>query len=423
MITFVLIAGLSRAGGPSTVGSIAIFQTIALTGLAAARAIGVDVWAASGAKPADRRPALSSSVLLAIGVLLVNTVPAVFQTAHGTPIILYWAATPVIVLLDAVRILLLHAGKTWVSVATQSLTLVGLAYVLFVGGNATVLLSVYLAGVVITTISGFFALGLRPPLPSFRYASINRRRSGPFLLEISLGSITQQLLFLLVTVLSNVETAGRIRIAQTLLGPMSVVYSGLSPQLLRQLGRLGENNKRAVSRAGQNFGLLLAACSFAGAGLLSLGLSVEVSGFSLLGLLTGHRDLSLPPIVAVCGAALASGGVVLGVGTAARVVGATQSLNRWRLLLIAPQIGIVAAGALTGSGLLAATGLAVSSAATALMSVLILSRNVPRRTRKYHRKLRTDPTQVRNTSSSPLSEGKYCEDSYRRSDVRSGDRT
>ena len=383
LITFVLIAGLSHAGGAALVGSIAVLQTIALAGLSASRAVGVDVWAASAAVISDRRGALSSGYTVALAVLFINIFAAFLQKNGGFPVVLYCIVSPLIVVLDTVRIFLLHSGKTWISVILQGLILTGVIISAYTASGAEVLLMAYLVGVFITVAVGHAALKIRPPLPSIRYPIAHRHKSGPFLLEISLGSITQQALFLIVTVLSSVQTGGQIRIAQTLLGPLSIVYSGLAPQLLRKLGRLGVMNRRAVARNGRNFGLLLAGCSVLCVSLLCVALNIDISGFSLLKFLTGHQDNDLPTIVAVCGTAVAFGGVVLGVGTSARVIGTTSNLNRWRLLLIGPQVVAVCAGALAGSPLMAAAGLAGASAATAIMSLIVLTRSVPRRSRRY----------------------------------------
>lgn len=382
VITFVLIAGLSRSGGSTLVGSVAILQTIALAGLAAARAIGVDVWAASGSNIGSRRSALSSSMLVAILVLTANAIALIPIGGWDEPLTFYWVATPLIVLLDGVRILLLHANRTWISLTAQSTTLAALVFALATSGGSAEILATYLFGTLFAVTSGFIGLQLLPPLPSIGYALRNRGKSGPFLFEISLGSITQQFLFMLLAVLSTVETAGQIRIAQTLLGPMSVIHSGLAPQLLRRLGAMGGNSRRSIARIGRNFGFSLAAYSLVGASIVSLCLPVEISGFSLLELLTGHRDLGIPPILAVCGAALACGAVVLGTGTSARVLGATQNLNRWRLLLVLPQVGIVAVASLAGNPLLAACGLAMSAAGAALMSALIVAKYVGKRGRR-----------------------------------------
>lgn len=381
LITFVLIAALAKSGGVALVGSVAILQTIALAGLAASRAIGVDVWAAAGAPPEQRRWALSSSVFVAFLVLTVNVIPFLISGAN-TAVGLYWIVTPLIVMLDAVRIMLLHANRTWISVAAQSATLFALIGALATSAGVTPILLAYLAGTFLTVSVGYLGLKILPPLPSISYALRNRYDAGPFLFEVSLGSITQQLLFMLLAVCSTVETAGQIRIAQTLLGPMSVIHSGLAPQLLRRIGRMSHSSKRTIAGVGRRFGVSLAAYSMAGAVILSLGLSIEVSGFSILELFLGHRDLGIPPIVGICGVALACGALILGTGTSARILGITKQMNQWRLLLIIPQVCIVIGASLADSPLLAAGGLAGAAAATALMSIVILMKHVGRKGRR-----------------------------------------
>jgi hypothetical protein len=123
---------------------------------------------------------------------------------------------------------------------------------------------------------------------------------------------------------------------------------------------------------------LLAGFSLAGALVLSILMPVEVGGKSLLELFVGHKDLDVPPIVLVCGVALSSGAIILGTGTAARILGITAILNKWRLLLVIPQVAAVSLAASTGDALFAAAGLALSTVLTALTSILIVSRSVKR---------------------------------------------
>lgn len=382
LITFVLIAGLSRSGGPSLVGVVAVLQTVALAGLAAARAIGVDVWTASGTPKENRREAISSSVLVSIIVFAANTVPWFIMSNGEWLLALYWMTTPLIVLLDAVRIMLLHAKRTWISAGLQCLTLMALLGSLVFSGGSAQFLSVYLAGTFVSVAFGFLALQILPPLPSLKYALRNRERSGPFLFEISLGSITQQFLFMLLAILSTIEAAGQIRIAQTLLGPMSVIHSGLSPLLLKKLAGMRHRSKRAVARAGVRFGFMLSAYSLIGAVALSVILPIHILGFNLLEGLTGHYDLGIPPILAICGGALACGAIMLGTGTSARILGATGTLNRWRIGIVLPQVAAVAAASSTGNPLIAASGLALSAVFGALVSIIVLARHAGPRGRR-----------------------------------------
>jgi hypothetical protein len=350
LITFVLVAALSRAGGASLVGAVAILQTIALVGLAGSRAIGIDVWAALGSPLEERSKALAPSFLVAIVVFVVNMVPWLILGGINSDLTLYWLASPGIVILDAARIILLHASRSWISIAVNSGILISLLFALFASLPAVVVLAIYLAGTFATVVITLARLRIKPPLPSLRYSLRNRSRSGPFLAEITLGSIMQQILFMLLAVLSSVEAAGQIRIAQTLLGPMSVIHAGLAPQLLRRLANVEGGGRR--------------------------------NGHTLLEILTGQNDVHIAQIITVCGATLSSGAIILGTGTAARILGLTALLNRWRLILVLPQVLTVALAASTGSALAAASGLALSAVATAIASIFIVSRNVGRGRRR-----------------------------------------
>lgn len=382
IITFVLVAAIARSGGVSLVGAVAILQTIALTGLAGSRAIGIDVWAAAGGTAQERRDALGPSVLVGLGVFIINTVPWLLLGGGSSPLTIYWLASPAIVLMDAVRILLLHANKTWISIAVNSFIIIALLIAIMNSFPASIILGIYLSGLVAAIVLGLVGLKIRPPFPSLKYSLRNRSRSGPFLIEISLGSIMQQALFMLLALLSSVEAAGQIRIAQTLLGPMAVIHAGLSPQLLRRLAQIPTASRRRIALAGQNFGLLLACISLLGAFALAFTMPLEVAGRSILEVVTGQTDPIVPQILAMCGVTLASGAIILGTGTAARILGLTSELNKWRLVLVLPQVTTVAIASSTGSVLAATGGLALASVATAIASIFIVLRNVGRRGRR-----------------------------------------
>lgn len=357
-------------------GAIAILQTVALTGLAGSRAIGVDVWAADGSPVSDRRDALGPSSFVAISVFFINTLIWLFLDGEGGVLTLYWLATPLIVLLDTVRILLLHANRILVSVAINAVVALALFSALMTSASANLVLCIYLFGTLTAVVGGFGVLRVMPRRPSLQYSRRRRAKSIPFLVEISLGSITQQILFMLLAILSSVEIAGKLRIAQTLLGPMAVIHAGLAPQLLRKLAQIPRNNSRKIALTGRNFGLVLAFISMCGALVLSSVMLISVGGVTVLSFLTGETDEQIPQVIALCGVILSSGGIILGTGTAARVMGLTGKLNRCRILLIAPQVGAVALAASTNNAVAASTGLAVSAVITAVASIFIVSWNL-----------------------------------------------
>lgn len=374
IVTFVFISSLARSGGAELVGSIAVFQTIAFIGISSSRAIGADVWAALGSDPNDQKSVMASSFVLGILIFGVNAVPVLMMASNEVSLVLYWLVTPLLVVLDSLRILLLHAHGTWVSVAAQIVLLLGLGTAQTISMTPILILTIYLAGTALAVVAALFKLRIRPPMPSLLLARRNKDKAGPFLFEISLGSLTQQLLFMLLVLFASVEAAGQIRIAQTLLGPMSVVHAGLAPLLLRQLAKIRNTSPRRIARTGRKFGFTLAAFSATGAILVAVLLSADFGGTSLLMLLMGSGDPEIPVIIFICGVALSCNGILLGTGTAARILGATTQLNKWRLFVIGPQVGAVILAAMAHDTRLVASGLAAAALLAAIISLIVLAK-------------------------------------------------
>ncbi|NHN22255.1 hypothetical protein G6046_15090, partial [Bacillus amyloliquefaciens] len=106
----------------------------------------------------------------------------------------------------------------------------------FLVENLTLALVTYTVGVFVALALGHASMRLVPPVPSIRYSRTHRYRSVPFAIEILMGSAAQQAMFLILTEVASISMIGEIRTAQTLLGPLSLMFAGISPILMRKFG-------------------------------------------------------------------------------------------------------------------------------------------------------------------------------------------
>jgi O-antigen/teichoic acid export membrane protein len=359
-LTFIVLTTVARISGPAEIGKVALIQSAALIALASGRALGLDVWASRGATVDERRSALASSMMFIPLPLIVGLGIALLSGFDSPVTIIYLVTAPIAVALDSVRILLLHRFGSWVSLVGQSLTLVAAFVSGYVYSDVVATISIYGIGITAVVVFGLIYVNVLPAIPSPHYCRLHSNRSVPFVGEVLLGSVSQQILFFLLAILSSVETVGIIRTAQTLLGPISLIFSGISPILLRRLGNGGDGEFQ-TARLGLKSGLLLAGVSFAGVVVMSTALSIRIGGKSVLSTFIGdsYGDISL--VVLFCGLALSLNGILLGVGTALRVLDLTGRLNKLRVILVPFQMILVGIAGLVGSVYIAAGSLALSA--------------------------------------------------------------
>ncbi|MGE2767905.1 hypothetical protein ACQGAO_04350 [Rhodococcus sp. 1.20] len=236
VLTFVVLTSVARLGGPIEVGQVAVIQSAGLLALALGRAIGVDVWLSRGAGSDERGPALAPTIVLA--AVSVTSVWALFVIAGSDSMNLtvYALAAAGFVVLDVIRTMLMHDGASWISVSIQIVTLSFVLIAAFLVENLTLALVTYTVGVFVALALGHASMRLVPPVPSIRYSRTHRYRSVPFAIEILMGSAAQQAMFLILTVVASISMIGEIRTAQTLLGPLSLMFAGISPILMRKFG-------------------------------------------------------------------------------------------------------------------------------------------------------------------------------------------
>ena len=375
-LSFVLISTIAKAAGSEVLGSVAVVQSIAMIALACGRAIGVDVWAARGGhtRPGDERDALAASLTFAVVPTIVGLVFLVLSNNISFVAICYAVSVPFFVCLDPLRILLLHRSLSWVSFACLALVFLGVAVGGYIYLNAERAIIIYGAGLIVTVGVSLIALRITPPLPSLGYSKMHSEKSKSFLFEISLGTVAQQAMFVVVAVLATIDVAAVIRISQTVLGPLSVIFSGCAPVLLRKFGREGVAELDRVRSTGPRTAGALGVIGLFVILLTCAVLTISIDGNKLVSLVFGSGYENIIPVVFICGLGVAASGVTLGYGTALRVLGLTSRLNRIRCVWLPLQFAVTACAAVTGLEVLAASALSFSSLVTAAISVWVFHR-------------------------------------------------
>ena len=302
VLTFVVLTSVARLGGPIEVGQVAVIQSAGLLALALGRAIGVDVWLSRGAGSDERGPALAPTIVLA--AVSVTSVWALFVIAGSDSMNLtvYALAAAGFVVLDVIRTMLMHDGASWISVSIQIVTLSFVLIAAFLVENLTLALVTYTVGVFVALALGHASMRLVPPVPSIRYSRTHRYRSVPFAIEILMGSAAQQAMFLILTVVASISMIGEIRTAQTLLGPLSLMFAGISPILMRKFGSGVEAMSPSECMAlGRRVGLQIFWVSIICVSLICLTLEIRFSGVRLMDHLVGPHFPNLIPVILLCG--------------------------------------------------------------------------------------------------------------------------
>lgn len=371
-LTFMLLTTVARQGGPSQIGTVALIQSCAMIALTCGRAIGLDVWASRGSSTDERRSALASSIVPAALPLIAGVVIVVFAGQLSFPIMLYASIGPFICILDYIRVLLMHRGASWVTLSGQSITLLLVTVSGYWSSNLLVTIGIYCVGIVLTVSVGYLYLSIGLITPTAKYSIAHRERSLPFLGEVLLGSVLQQVLFLLVAAVSGVDNAGTIRTAQTLLGPIIIVYSGLSPILLKRFGTEAAIDGNRTARLGAISGIMIAVFGLASVFAGAAALRISVGGRSLAEVLVGNEFEDLLPVFVLCGVGTAFNGILLGVGIALRVLDLTGRLNRIRILVIPLQVIVVVISGFLDNIYLIAASLSSAALISSVLSLWVL---------------------------------------------------
>lgn len=353
-----------------------VMQAVGMVALTAARAVSVDVWVTRGAKDYEIRRVLAVSQAVAVISFLVCLI--LVLTIFGLSLIslCYLLVIPLIVITDALRIILMHKGATAVSILAQGVLLLVLIAIALFGLNDEVTIMCYLSGVLVCFIIISIFLRERYSLPSLQYAKENSNRSLPFLGEMALGSVLGQLSFVAIGLIASLETAGVLRIAQTVVAPIQVIHTGISAIFLRRFSQSHASGSSDLPAQGFRAGIRLGLTSL---GVLVIALLLLQTPLlpgegTLLEWLIGDYDPALGLVTVIAGFTLAINAVTLGTGTAVRALGRTSRLNISRLVVLPLQLACVVLAAILDQGVFAAGALAVSAFLTAVVSMIVVGR-------------------------------------------------
>lgn len=374
LTTFLVLSALARDGDLALVGRIALMQSVLLAAIGIGRAIGVDVWASRGAPQDESRAALRTSSSLYPIPVIIGLPVLILASSSAIPLFLFLCCTPLLLVNDSMRIVMMHRGLSHWSMGGQLIIVASLLLPTFASLGPVWITAVFLTSTVVVVAFNSILCRLVPGEIDLSYAKQFRDRAHPFAIESALGVVTQQIMFFIITAITSVSTAALIRLAQTTLGPLGILLSGAAPIVLRHFGILSRRSPADVLRRSVFIGTVLSTLLATGVGALLVLLAVTVRGESLLVILFGSVDASLFSIIAILGLGQSIGGLLLALGAAARVQGRTAAINRLRVLTIIVQAAILVATAPLASPLLSAAALASNSVLVLAVTVFVLNR-------------------------------------------------
>jgi hypothetical protein len=376
--TFLVLSSLSRHGDLDLVGRVALVQSVLLAAIGIGRALGVDVWASRGAAESEAGAALRASWSLYPLPLLAGLPVVLLSESSRVPILLFVLCTPLLLVNDSMRIYMMHIGRSLWSMCGQLLIVVSLIVPTIAALDPLWTISIFLGASCLVVTANSILCRAIPGRIDVSYARRYRERSIPFAIETTLGVVAQQVMFFLITAATSVSTAALFRLAQTTLGPLGILLTGVGPLVLRSFGLLAVKAPAEVLRRGAYVGSALSALlAVAVAGLLGV-LSLQIEGTNVLTLVFGQVESILFYIIAVLGIAQVLGGMTLALGTAARVQGRTAEVNRLRILTIVAQAILLLTTAPLGSPLISAAALASNSVLVLAATTFVLVRREKR---------------------------------------------
>ncbi|WP_433874486.1 hypothetical protein [Sinomonas atrocyanea] len=346
LITMCLFLGIARLASLEWVGVMTTAQAIALIFMSMGRATGVDVWIANGARPEHMKAALGNSFYLCLLGGLVSG--AVVFTVWGFTLdaIFYVLGLCAFVSFDCFRIAYIHVGGSGLSATLNGILLSGVALGVFIFRDTLFTFIFYgLLGSVSLVVS---ILRLRPlgPLRSFSYFRNHSKQALSFVVEIALGSASQQLSLILVGSIASLATLGSIRVAQTVVGPLGVAHGAAAPLLARRFVRVLNRRRPVLFRLSVRAAVLFAALTLSIVLLLCFLLSFKMGDRTVLSILLNRQENDLIEVVFAAGISLSCSGLLLAFGVGARFARITGEANRIRIILVPFQLGLVTLTAL-----------------------------------------------------------------------------
>jgi O-antigen/teichoic acid export membrane protein len=313
------------------------------------------------------RSATGAAFWLGILVGVVLAVAALASSGAASRSMLVLAvALPGLLVQDTLRYAAFARGEPKAALVSDATWVVGLAIlfgILFARAEPTApwLLAAFVAPGVVAGLLQALRERVLPVLrDGFRWVAYNGDLSGRYTLDFLSGAGAAQLAAYVLVAVTSVAALGSLRGAQTLFGPINILFTGVSTVLVPEGRRTLARSTSALFR----LSLMATTFFFIGSSaLLAAYLMLSDSqGEALLGSTwVGAQALLLP-----VGLASIGGSVMAGPASGLRSLEAAAQVLRIRMIVLPTTIAIPALGAVFGG----ATGMAWGIAASVWWNVL-----------------------------------------------------
>lgn len=333
--TLLVVLIAARELPTAAVGRLALWQVVVALLLLLVRPAVGDTWLLHQEGPKRESLGVACWAAMRLGLAGSVAAAAVGATTGAEPILaISWiVAMPFVAIHDLLRVACAHWRRAWVS-GSASVTILVITCVLIVGGISPI------AAWPISTSLGVLLLlcilRVRPIRGPWFAAMANQAR--PLVTEMAIGAGLNQILLAIIAYSVGIAGAGAIRVAQSVLGILSLPIIGLSPLLLSFLQEVPRDVAKVRRRAFRLAVTLMTVELFALTtllGSLQWSLDRKSLGARLLGESSwvAASDLMLP-----LGLTMVAGSVMMVIGAGVRVLGLTGRVNVLRLRILALQV-------------------------------------------------------------------------------------
>lgn len=330
LATFLLLSTLSRTAGQDLVGIVAIVQSMMLVSTSLARSFGVDPWSALGGKTQSRKGWQSAPLVFFAVPLLLSIGLWVADPEARSSVLVYGAAASLQVLIDSFRIVLLHLGRSHWALLGQLPNLVWLVFGSALGISAELLLSGYLAGQLMMLTVTWGLVGSISLTAWMHELRGNAQMARDFSVEALLSAVAPQIVFFLIAAQMSLSDSASLRLAQTTIGPLSIVFAALSPILLRRFGKFAENS--SLVRSSRRLSIIFSLISLLVGQILAAVLLVQVSERPIYQHIFGDVPDYFPLLVSLLALSTGINAASLVLGNTLRVLRLTGKLNIYRAI-------------------------------------------------------------------------------------------
>ena len=358
----------ARSVGVSEFGEFGLLFASYLVVVGIARAGTSDPLAVRQARLSDeeRTRATSSAATLCVLVgtgsgVVVVTIGVIVSGRLTVAVAMLAAALPLLVLQDFTRQMMIIGGRArsavlngavWLGLTVGGLLVVGTANI-----SVALAIGVWAVGGCVAAVIGLLqtgiTLGARVAAWLRTQADLSARYAGEFLLSLSSG----HLLVVLVAWFAGLSSAGGVRGAQVVIGPLAVVFGAISTQAIPHLARSWDRQSvldRHVRRLSIAF-VAIAAVTFSA--ILAL---PESLGRELLGASWAGTRVLLPWFAVTWLAIGVAGGAVIGL----RATGQARRSLRARVATTLLTTALILIGLVVGDAREAIVGLALGNVAS-----------------------------------------------------------